>query len=88
MVTFCDGILPEMGRYPRIYWVFGMQGALTPRYAKPEARSRRAPKTARPANGVPPSRVLYERPSSPSAVEWEIPPVSAFAVRALTECTC
>ncbi|CAL5218821.1 g551 [Coccomyxa viridis] len=56
------------------------QGALTPRYAKPEARSRRAPKTARPANGVPPSRVLYERPSSPSAVEWEIPPVSAFAV--------
>ena len=49
----------------------GPQFAYTPRYAKPEGRPRRTPQTARPANGVPPSRVLYERPSAPYAMEWE-----------------
>ena len=48
--------------------------AYTPRYAKPEGRTRRRPQTARPANGVPASRVMYERPSAPYAVEWEKSP--------------
>jgi hypothetical protein len=50
------------------------KSAHTPRYAKWEGRPHCTPQTARPANGVPPSRVLYERPSAPYAVEWEDSP--------------